>query len=364
MNEKVLQAYAGRQVMITGGLGFIGSNLAHRLVDAGAKVLLVDAMVPDHGGDEFNISDIRDGVSVNINDVGDVKAMSRLVARQEIIFNLAGQVSHVDSMQDPFRDLDVNCRSQVALLETCRRWNPEVKVVFASTRQIYGKPDYLPVDERHILHPTDVNGINKMAGEWYHILYNQVYGLRACSLRLTNTYGPRLLMRHNRQGFIAWFIRLIVDGEKIQIFGDGSQLRDLTYVDDVVDAFLLAGTSDAANGQIFNLGGPPPVSLRELVELMIEVAGGGEYELVPFPDDKKAIDIGSFYADFNAVRRALGWEPSVSLRDGLARTIEFYRAHRDHYWGDPPASASGENADYLGASGLAAQVRNTAARPI
>ncbi len=364
MNEKVVQTYAGRPVMITGGLGFIGSNLAHRLVDAGARVLLVDAMVPDHGGDEFNIADIRDRVAVNINDVGDVKAMSRLVARQEFIFNLAGQVSHVDSMQDPFRDLDVNCRSQVALLETCRRWNPDVKVVFASTRQIYGKPDYLPVDERHILHPTDVNGINKMAGEWYHILYNQVYGLRACSLRLTNTYGPRLLMRHNRQGFIAWFIRLIVDGEKIQIFGDGSQLRDLTYVDDVVDAFLLAGASDAANGQIFNLGGPPPVSLRELVELMIEVAGGGEYELVPFPDEKKAIDIGSFYADFNAVRRALGWEPSVPLREGLARTIDYYRAHRDHYWGDPPAAAPGDHADYLGANGLAAQVRNTAARPI
>jgi len=364
MNEKVVQTYAGRPVMITGGLGFIGSNLAHRLVDAGARVLLVDAMVPDHGGDEFNIADIRDRVAVNINDVGDVKAMSRLVARQEFIFNLAGQVSHVDSMQDPFRDLDVNCRSQLALLETCRRWNPDVKVVFASTRQIYGKPDYLPVDERHILHPTDVNGINKMAGEWYHILYNQVYGLRACSLRLTNTYGPRLLMRHNRQGFIAWFIRLIVDGEKIQIFGDGSQLRDLTYVDDVVDAFLLAGASDAANGQIFNLGGPPPVSLRELVELMIEVAGGGEYELVPFPDEKKAIDIGSFYADFNAVRRALGWEPSVPLREGLARTIDYYRAHRDHYWGDPPAAAPGDHADYLGANGLAAQVRNTAARPL
>jgi UDP-glucose 4-epimerase len=330
------QAYAGRQVMITGGLGFIGSNLAIRLVNAGAKVLLVDRMVTDHGGDEANIEPIRDRVTVNINDVGDTKAMSRLLRNQEVIFNLAGQVSHIDSMLDPFRDLDVNCRSQLALLETCRTSNPEAKVIFASTRQIYGKPDYLPVDERHLLHPTDVNGINKMAGEWYHILYNQVYGIRATSLRLTNTYGPRQLMRHNRQGFIPWFVRLIIEGKQIQIFGDGSQLRDMTYVDDVVDAFLLAGNSDAANGQIFNLGGPPPISLRELVALMIDVYGSGSFELIPFPDEKKAIDIGSFYADYQAIHRTLGWEPRTSLREGLAQTFEFYRKYQDRYWTPAP----------------------------
>ncbi len=330
------QAYEDRQVMITGGLGFIGSNLAIRLVNAGAKVLLVDRMVTDHGGDETNIETIRDRVAVNINDVGDAKAMSRLVRDQEVIFNLAGQVSHIDSMLDPFRDLDVNCRSQLALLETCRTSNPEAKVIFASTRQIYGKPDYLPVDERHLLHPTDVNGINKMAGEWYHILYNQVYGIRATSLRLTNTYGPRQLMRHNRQGFIPWFVRLIIEGKQIQIFGDGSQLRDMTYVDDVVDAFLLAGNSDAANGQIFNLGGPQPISLRELVALMIDVYGSGSFKLIPFPDEKKAIDIGSFYADYQAIYRTLGWEPRTSLREGLARTFEFYRKHQDRYWTPDP----------------------------
>jgi UDP-glucose 4-epimerase len=331
------QAYQGRKVMITGGLGFIGSNLAIRLVNAGARVLLVDRMVTDHGGDEFNIEPIRDRVAVNINDVGDAKAMSRLVRDQEVIFNLAGQVSHIDSMLDPFRDLDVNCRSQLALLETCRAANPEAKIIYASTRQIYGKPDYLPVDERHLLHPTDVNGINKMAGEWYHILYNQVYGIRATSLRLTNTYGPRQLMRHNRQGFIAWFIRMIIEGKQIQIFGDGSQLRDLTYVDDVVDAFLLAGSSDAANGQIFNLGGPPPISLRELVTLMIDVYGSGSFELVPFPEEKKAIDIGSFYSDYHAIRRTLGWEPRTSLREGLTRTFEYYSEYRHEYWTPDPA---------------------------
>lgn len=332
MIENPARPYAGTKVMITGGLGFIGSNLAIRLVEAGAEVLLVDRMVTDHGGDEQNIAPVRDRVTVNINDIGDSKAMSRLIRNQTVIFNLAGQVSHIDSMLDPFRDLDVNCRSQLALLETCREANPSAKVVFASTRQIYGKPDYLPVDERHLLHPTDVNGINKMAGEWYHILYNQVYGIRGTSLRLTNTYGPRQLMRHNRQGFIPWFIRQIIDGQQIQIFGDGSQLRDMTYVDDVVDAFLLAGSSDAANGRIFNLGGPPPISLRELVELMIEVNGGGSYELIPFPDEKKAIDIGSFYADYRAINQTLGWEPRISLREGLERTFAFFREHRSTYW--------------------------------
>ncbi|MFN0070886.1 MAG: NAD-dependent epimerase/dehydratase family protein [Chloroflexota bacterium] len=331
------QVYQGRKVMITGGLGFIGSNLAIRLVEAGAQVLLVDRMVQDHGGDENNITPIRDRVTININDIGDTKAMSRLVRDQSVIFNLAGQVSHIDSMLDPFRDLEVNCRSQLALLETCRESNPSVKIVFASTRQIYGKPDYLPVDERHLLHPTDVNGINKMAGEWYHILYNQVYGIRATSLRLTNTYGPRQLMRHNRQGFMPWFVRQIIDGQTIQIFGDGSQLRDMTYVEDVVDAFLLAGSSDAANGQIFNLGGPPPISLRELVALMIEVNGSGHFELIPFPEEKKAIDIGSFYADYHAIQTTLGWAPRTSLREGLAHTFEFFRKHREEYWTPAPA---------------------------
>ena len=332
--------YVGKRVMVTGGLGFIGSNLATRLVDLGADVLLVDSLVPETGANPFNIEHIRDRVATRTVDVRDVLAMERLVADQDVIFNLAGQVSHLDSMRDPFTDLDINGRAQLSLLEACRHHNPTTKVVFASTRQIYGKPDYLPVDERHMLHPTDVNGINKMAGEWYHVLYNNVYGVRACSLRLTNTYGPRMLVRNNRQTFIGWFVKQIVDGEEIQLFGDGSQLRDLTYIDDVCEAFLLAGAADAANGQVFNLGGPEPISLRDLVQLLIDVAGRGSYRLVPFPEDKKAIDIGSFYADFNKIRRALGWEPRIGLREGLERTIDYYREHRAAYWGDGWANQS------------------------
>jgi UDP-glucose 4-epimerase len=326
--------YESKRVMVTGGLGFIGSNLARRLVALGADVLLVDSLVNETGANRHNIDEIEDQVSTRTVDVRDALAIERLVEGQDVIFNLAGQVSHIDSMHDPFTDLDINCRAQLSLLEACRQTSPSVKIVFASTRQIYGRPDYLPVDEKHLLHPTDVNGINKMAGEWYHILYNNVYGLRACSLRLTNTYGPRMLVKNSRQTAIGWFMRQILDDEQVQLFGDGSQLRDFTYVDDACDAFLRAGASDVSNGQVFNIGGSEPISLRDLLDLMIEVAGQGSYKLIPFPEEKKAIDIGSVYADYSKIERALGWKPETDLRDGLERSMAFYRANRDKYWGD------------------------------
>ncbi|MSQ15066.1 MAG: NAD-dependent epimerase/dehydratase family protein [Dehalococcoidia bacterium] len=322
-----------KKVLITGGLGFIGSNLAHRLVDIGANVVLVDSLIPDYGGNLFNIQGIEDRVKTNIADVRDESSMNYLVKGQDIIFNLAGQVSHIDSMQDPFTDLDINCRSQLSLLEACRKNNPEVKIVYASTRQLYGVPDTLPVNESHLLHPTDVNGINMMAGEWYHILYNNVYDIRTTSLRLTNTYGPRMLMKHNRQGFVPWFIRLAVDSQEISIFGDGQQQRDMTYVEDAVDAFLTAACREEANGQVFNLGAPEVVSLLEFTELLLEVAGGdSSYKIVPFPEDRKRIDIGDYYADYTKIKKALGWEPKVSLREGLTRTVEYYRKYKQHYW--------------------------------
>jgi UDP-glucose 4-epimerase len=257
------------------------------------------------------------------------------VRDQEVIFNLAGQVSHIDSMRDPYTDLEINCRSQLSILEACRRNNPETKVVFAGTRQVYGKPDSLPVNERHLVRPTDINGINKVAGEYYHLVYNNVFGVRACSLRLTNVYGPRQLIRHNRQGFIGWFIRLAVLDQEIQIFGDGSQMRDFVYVDDAADAFLRAGASDACNGEVFNVGGTEPISHRDLVDLLIEVAGSGRYRMVEWPSEKKAIDIGSFYADSSKFQGTVGWNPQVPLREGFARTIAFYRAHLSHYIDDP-----------------------------
>jgi UDP-glucose 4-epimerase len=329
--------YEGRRTLVTGGLGFIGSNLAIRLLELGASVLVVDSLIPETGANQFNIESVQDHprLSIRTVDVRDVLAMERLLRGQSIVFNLAGQVSHIDSMQDPFTDLEINCRSQLALLEACRRNAPEAKVVFASTRQIYGRvaEDRLPVDERQPPNPVDVNGINKLAGERYHVLYNNVYGIHTSVLRLTNTYGPRMLVKNNRQTALGWLIRQAMDGEQIDLFGDGSQLRDFTYVDDVVEAFLMAGAEDAANGQVFNVGAIEPVSLREVADLLIEISGSGSYRLIPFPPERKAIDIGSIYVDDRKIRRVLKWRPRVDLREGLARTVSFLRANRSQYWG-------------------------------
>ena len=326
-----LEFYRGRRVLITGGLGFIGSNLARALIDLGADVLIVDSLIPEYGGNLFNIAGIEDRVRVNIADVRQASTMNYLVQGREVIFNLAGQVSHIDSMRDPHTDLEINCRSQLTLLEACRHHNPATKVVFAGTRQVYGRPDRLPVDESHLVRPTDINGINKAAGEYYHLVYNNVYGVRACSLRLTNVYGPRQLVRHSRQGFIGWFIRQAVEGREIQIFGDGSQVRDFVYVDDAADAFLRAGAGDACNGEALNVGGREPIAHRDLTALLIDVAGTGSFRHVDWPDEKRRIDIGSFYSDSTRFERTTGWSPAVTLRDGLSRTVAFYRKHLSEY---------------------------------
>ena len=326
-----LEEYAGRSVLITGGLGFIGSNLARRLVDLGAQVTMVDSLIPDYGGNPFNIAGYADRLRVNIADVRDPYSMQRAGQGPRYLFNLAGQVSHTDSMTDPFTDLEINARSQLSILEACRHENPTVKIVYAGTRQQYGKPRYLPLDEDHLQAPTDVNGVNKLAGEWYHIVYHTAYGLRTTSLRLTNTYGPRQLIRHNRQGFIGWFIRQAIEDRPIQLYGDGSQLRDLTFVDDVVDAFLRAGAGEAANGRVYNLGGQAPISLRELATLIVEIAGSGSITVVPWPPERKQIDIGDVYSSHERIAAELGWQPATSLRDGLERTIRYYRENQEHY---------------------------------
>jgi UDP-glucose 4-epimerase len=324
--------YAGKPVLVTGGLGFIGSNLAIRLVELDAEVTVVDSLVPDLGGNRFNVAPVEDRLRVSTADLRDRAALDELVEGQEIVFSVAGQVSHVDSMTDPIGDLEINCRSQLSLLEALRRRNPVARVVFAGSRQAYGRPRYLPVDEEHPLQPLDVNGIHKAAAESATLLYHHVHGLPTCSLRLTNTYGPRMQMRHLRQGFIAWFVRLAVDGSEIDLFGGGESLRDFNEVEDVVDAFLLCGTAEAAVGQVFNLGHPEPVSVRQFAELLVDVAGGGSLRDRPFPDERARIDIGSVYADYGKIRDRLGWEPRVGLRDGLAGMVDYYRRNREHYW--------------------------------
>ena len=315
--------FHGKKVLITGGLGFIGSSLAHRLVEMGAHIVLVDSLIPEYGGNLFNIEDIKDKVMINIADVRDEYSMKYLVKGKEYLFNLAGQTSHVDSMNDPYTDLEINCRSQLSILEACRKNNPEIKIVFASTRQIYGRPTYLPVDEKHPLSPVDVNGINKIAGEFYHILYNNIYGIRACALRLTNTYGPKMRVKDARQTFLGIWIKRLLEGAPIDVFGDGEQLRDFNYVDDVVDALIITATMDEANGQVFNLGSDEKISLKKLAELMVSLNKSGNYRIIPFPPERKAIDIGDYYSNWKLIHDKLGWIPRISLEDGLKIRLNF-----------------------------------------
>jgi UDP-glucose 4-epimerase len=343
--EDPLSAYRGRSALITGGLGFIGSNLARRLVQVpGMNVVIVDALLPDHGGSWFNVDGIEDRVDVHVADIGDSAAMSHLVGGVDYIFNLAGSVSHLDSMTNPERDLALNCEAQLTFLEACRNFNPHVKVVFTSTRQVYGKPVYLPVDEQHRVAPLDINGVHKLAAERYHLLYQRVYGMRVVCLRLTNTYGPRQLMHHDRQGFIAWFIRKAIEGDVIELFGEGRQRRDLNYVDDVVEALLLAGASEKGEGEVFNLGGEEPITLAELAEQLIDITGQGSIRFVPFPRERQLIDIGNFHSSYRKIENVLGWRPRTDLREGLLQTIDFYRENRSHYWTLDERAVSGSQA--------------------
>ena len=318
-------------VLITGGLGFIGSNLASVLIEQGASVTLVDSLIPEYGGNLQNISHIADKVDVNICDIRDPFAIRHLLKGKDFLFNLAGQTSHLDSMHHPQNDLEINAKAQLSILEACREINPDIKIIFASTRQLYGKPDYLPVDEKHPIRPVDINGINKLAGESYHLLYNDIYGIRACALRLTNTYGPAMRIKDARQTFLGIWIKLLLEGDTITVFGDGKQLRDFNYIDDCVDALLIAAESEKSNGKIFNLGSDEIINLKDLASIMVELNHSGSFELTPFPPDRKAIDIGDYYSDYSLIQNTLGWSPKVSLKQGLTKTLNYYKEHLTHY---------------------------------
>ena len=322
--------FDGARVLITGGLGFIGSNLARRLVALGSDVTVVDSLIPDYGGNLYNVEDIRERIQVNVSDVRDTHSLRHLVLGKQFLFNLAGQTSHLDSMRNPMPDLEINCQAQLSILETCRASNPTIKIVFASTRQIYGRPMQLPVPETHPLNPVDVNGINKMAGECYHLLYNNVYGIPATALRLTNTIGPRMRVKDARQTFVGIWARQLLESRPISVWG-GKQLRDFTDVEDAVDAFLMAAASPATNGQVYNLGGSEVIDLADLAKLMVEVNGSGSYEINEFPAERRAIDVGDYYADFSKIRAQLGWEPKRSLRETIETTLRYFRETLPHY---------------------------------
>jgi UDP-glucose 4-epimerase len=318
-------------ILITGGLGFIGSNLARRLAECRNNIIVVDSLIPEYGGNLHNLHEFHDKIKINLSDIRDAYTLKELIKGQDYIFNLAGQTSHLDSMENPFTDLDINAKAQLSILEACREHNPNVRIVFASTRQIYGRPKYLPVNERHPRHPVDVNGINKIAGEQYHILYHEVYGIASSILRLTNTYGPRMRIKDARQTFLGIWIKKLLQGKTIQVFGSGEQRRDYNFVDDVIDALLLSATSEDAVGKAFNLGGCDPLTLKETAKLMCDQIKDGKFEIIPFPQDRKAIDVGDFICDYNAFKSQFGWEPKIKFKEGIFKTLEFYEKNLSYY---------------------------------
>ncbi len=325
------KVFSGKRVLVSGGAGFIGSHLALRLVELGADVTIVDILDPDSGANLFNIAGIEKQARLIIADMNDLSKVGSALQGQDFLFQLAGQVSHISSMQDPLKDIESNAISQLKVLEFCRLHTSDIRVVFAGTRQVYGRPRTLPVNEEHPLAPADYNGVSKLAGDLYHIVCNQAYGLWTTVLRLTNVYGPHMRVKDSRQTFIGWWIRQLLEEKELEIFGDGQQLRDLNYVDDVVEAMLLCAANPSAKGQIYNLGNEP-IRLLDLARLMIEINGRGAYRLTPFPLERQRIDIGDYYGDYSKIHSELGWQPAVPLQDGLERTLAFYRQHNRRYW--------------------------------
>jgi UDP-glucose 4-epimerase len=329
-SDSRFEAFRGARVAVTGGLGLIGSALARHLVELGADVLLIDNMMPEGGANPANIAAIRDRVEVKIVDIRDAEAMRSLIAGRDFLFDLAAQTSHLDSMRAPFDDLAINATAQLQLLETCREVAPAIVIVHAGTRQIYGRPRYLPVDEAHPLNPTDVNGVNKMAGEAFHLMFHSAYGLDTRSLRLTNVYGPGMRIKDARQNFLGIWLRRVIEGDAFEVWG-GEQRRDMVFVDDAAEAFLAAAMTPETRGAALNIGGDAPYNLAEIAAAIIAANGGGRYELKEFPPERKRIDIGDYYADDALFRRATGWQTATPLEEGLRRSLEYVRDNLSAY---------------------------------
>lgn len=326
------QAFNGKTVLITGGMGFIGSNLAIRLAEAGAKVTVLDAMIPDYGGNEFNIAPVKDRITVNYCDIRDDSAVTYLVKNKDYIFHLAGQVCHLMSLSNPFPDIDMNITGTAVVMEACRKNNPDAVVVYTGTRGQYGPSVSLPVNEEAPTNPKGIYEISNLTAEKIIRVYHDVHGIRSVLLRLSNIYGPRSQMKHSRFGVCNWFVRLAMDEAPIQVFGDGSILRDFCYVDDCVDAILRAAITEAAFGEIFNVGSDIPVSFLELVKTIVEVGQQGSWQFAEFSAERKAQEPGDFYSDVSKIAKFTGWKPTTDLKTGLAQTFDYYRKHRDHYW--------------------------------
>lgn len=332
--------YRGLSVLVTGGCGFIGSNLVHRLVELGANVTVIDSLVPGCGWHHANLDGAVDKIRLSFSDMRDAVAMRPLIEGQRIVFNLAGEISHISSMRDPQRDLSLNASAQLSFLDVCRLHNPSATIVYASSRQVYGSARYLGVDELHPINPVDYNGVHKLTAEGYHSLLRNQFGVRTISLRLGNIYGPRQGIHQDCRGFIDSFMRIASTGEQLVVFGDGTQVRGMLYVDDAVDAFLRAGAAGPLASAVYNIGNPTPISLIDIARQLARVFDGPEPRTVPFPEESKAIDIGDFYQNTERARCELGWAPRVGFADGLKRTLDFFRpriSERLHA-GKPPIS--------------------------
>ncbi|MFI5197305.1 MAG: NAD-dependent epimerase/dehydratase family protein [Thermoanaerobaculia bacterium] len=327
----VSASFAGARALVTGGAGFIGSNLTIALAARGADVTVVDAMIPGYGGSDFNLEPVRGQVAVHVRDIRDARAMNDLVKRQDFVFHLAGQVDHILSLTDPFPDIDMNIKGTAVVMEAVKRHNPKARVIYTGTRGQYGPAVSLPVAEDAPTNPRGIYEISNLTAEKIIEVYDRVHGIQSALLRLTNVYGPRAQMKHSRYGVVNWFVRLAVDGETMRVFGDGTIKRDFLYVDDCVEAILAAAASDAARAEILNVGVDVPTTFRELAETLSSLTGAC-WEYAPFSAERKAQEPGDFYSDISKIRRVLGWSPRTPLREGLERTIAFYRLHKSHYW--------------------------------
>ena len=327
------EAFQGKRVLVTGGLGFIGSNLSARLMELGARVTIVDNMMPRLGGNLFNVKEIMDHIQINFSDVRDEHSMDYLVKDQDFIFHLAGQVNHVDSIRNPIQDLDINCRGTLVLLESCRKYNREVKVIFSGTRGEYGASVKLPVAEDHPTNPKGIYAVTNLSAEKMVLVYDDVHKISGICLRITNTYGPRHQMAHDEYGVLNWFIRKAIDNELIPVFGNGHILRDFLYVDDLVECFLQVAICPSAYGEVFNVGTGIPISFIDLAKKIVKVADSGKVAFTEFTKERKEVEPGDYYTDISKIRKVVGWTPKTDLSEGLKKTIEFYRKHKKEYWG-------------------------------
>lgn len=326
------QVYMGRKCLITGGLGFLGSNMAIRLAELGAEVTVVDAMIPEYGGNLFNIEPVKDRVRVNFGDICDRHAMEWLARDQDFVFHLAGQVSHVMSLTNPYPDIEYNIKGTVVVLEALKTVNPKARMLFTGTRGQYGPTVKLPVAEDAPTNPKAMHEISKLTAEQTILFYHHTHGIRSVLLRLTNVYGPRAQMKHSQYVVANWFVRLALENKTIPVFGDGKILRDFLYVDDCVEAMLMAMACEDAMGEVFNVGVDKPNTFLELAQVLVEEAGCGRWEFAPFSKERKAQEPGDFYSDISKIKRIVGWSPRTDLREGLRKTIAYYRQHRERYW--------------------------------